>query len=217
MKFDWVTNRFDISNMAWPHLYNAEMIIDIWSKWVAVTFIVIIKLCGVSLSVYSDEIELVHRCDKHVHHDLHIHWEYMLDMHVVSACIFIEMDMVPCHFAPARQGLFRPLDVVWTDAMKPICLAKFNFALRPCDAYMYHSINHHRFRWWLVAWSTPSRYLQQYLNIVNWILGDKLQWNFDRNLCIFIQKNATGNVFGKMEAILSRHQCVKTITLNEWK
>ena len=46
----------------------------------------------------------------------------------------------------------------------------------------------------LVAWSAPSHYLNQCWNIVNWTLKNKLQWNFNRNSCLFIQENAFENV-----------------------
>ena len=50
------------------------------------------------------------------------------------------------------------------------------------------------FRQWLVTWLAPSHYLNQCYNIVNWILGNKLQWNFNQNQYIFIQENAFENV-----------------------
>ena len=59
----------------------------------------------------------------------------------------------------------------------------------------------------LVAWTAPSHYLNQCWNIVNWTLGNKLQWNLNRNLNIFIKENAFENVVWKMAAILSRPQC----------
>ena len=34
----------------------------------------------------------------------------------------------------------------------------------------------------------PSHYLKQWLNIVNWTIGNKLQWNLSRKLYFFIQK-----------------------------
>ena len=40
-------------------------------------------------------------------------------------------------------------------------------------------------------------------------LGDKFQWNLNRNSFIFIQENAFENVVWKMTAILSRPKCVK--------
>ena len=35
----------------------------------------------------------------------------------------------------------------------------------------------------------PSHYLNQYWNIVNWTLENKLQWNLNKNSYIFIQEN----------------------------
>ena len=40
-----------------------------------------------------------------------------------------------------------------------------------------------------VAWSTPSHYLNQPWNIVNWAHRNKLQWNFKRNSYILIPEN----------------------------
>ena len=47
------------------------------------------------------------------------------------------------------------------------------------------------------------------LDIVHWKLRNKLQWNLNCNLYIFIQENAFENVIWKMAASLSRPQCVK--------
>ena len=47
------------------------------------------------------------------------------------------------------------------------------------------------------------------MDIVNWTLGNKLNWNLNRNVYVFIQENAFENVVWKMAAILSRPQCVK--------
>ena len=60
------------------------------------------------------------------------------------------------------------------------------------------------------AWSAPSHYLNQCWDIVNWTLGNKLQWNHNRNLYIFIQENTQKNVVWEMAAILSRPQCVNS-------
>ena len=38
------------------------------------------------------------------------------------------------------------------------------------------------------GWSAPSHYLNQCLNIVDWTLRNKLQWNFYRNSNIFIHE-----------------------------
>ena len=73
-----------------------------------------------------------------------------------------------------------------------------------CISKLYH----HWFRLWLVAWSTPSHYLNQCWNNINWTLRNKLQWNLNQNSYIFIQENAFDNVLWKMAAILSRPQCV---------
>ena len=72
----------------------------------------------------------------------------------------------------------------------------------------FSNLDHHWLRYWLVAWSAPSHYLNQSWNIVNWNLGNKLQWNLKRNSNIFIQENAFENIW-KMAAILSWPQCVK--------
>ena len=46
-------------------------------------------------------------------------------------------------------------------------------------------------------WPVPSHYLNQCWSIVNWILGNNLQLNLNRNLYIFIQENAFENVVWK--------------------
>ena len=56
----------------------------------------------------------------------------------------------------------------------------------------------------------PSHYLNQCWNIINWTLGNKLQWNFNRNSYIFIHENALKIVVWKKATILSRPQCVNT-------
>ena len=67
------------------------------------------------------------------------------------------------------------------------------------------------FRWWLVAWSAPSHYLNRCLNIVNWTLRNKLQWKLKRNSYIFFQDNAFENIVCETAGILSRPQCVKHV------
>ena len=47
-----------------------------------------------------------------------------------------------------------------------------------------------------------------------WTLGNKLQWNFNRNSNIFIHENAFENVVCEMASILSRLQCVKKLCYN---
>ena len=74
-------------------------------------------------------------------------------------------------------------------------------------------IYHHWFGKWLVTWSAPSHYQNQCWNIVNWTLGNKLQWNFTRNSYIFIQEYPFENGVRKMASILSRPQCVKPLDI----
>ena len=88
-------------------------------------------------------------------------------------------------------------------------------SLRPSDAYMRQLTNHHWFREWLVAWSSPSHYLNQCWNIANWTLRNKLQWNFSRNSNIFIQKNALENVVCVIASISSRHQWVNILCIQD--
>ena len=54
----------------------------------------------------------------------------------------------------------------------------------------------------------PSHYLNQCWNIVNWSLGNKLQWNFNRNSNIFSQEKAFENVVCEMASNFSWPQCV---------
>ena len=75
-----------------------------------------------------------------------------------------------------------------------------------CRQYIYH----HWFRQWLVAWSALSPYLNQYWNIVNLTLRNKIHWNINVYSYIFISENAFECVVCEMSAILSRPQCVKT-------
>ena len=56
-----------------------------------------------------------------------------------------------------------------------------------------------------------SRYLNQWWNIVNWTLRNKLQWKFNRNSNIFIHENAIESVVCEMAAILSWPQWVNVI------
>ena len=54
----------------------------------------------------------------------------------------------------------------------------------------------------------PSPYLNQYWNIVNLNIKNKIPWNIDRNWNIYIQENAFENVVWKIAAFLSRSECV---------
>ena len=79
---------------------------------------------------------------------------------------------------------------------KIINIDVFN-TLRPSDTQMRQQTNHHC--------------LNQCLNVVNWTLRNKLQWNLNPNSYIFNQENAFKYIVGKMVAILSRPQCVNWV------
>ena len=61
----------------------------------------------------------------------------------------------------------------------------------PCEGFLTHlpilphiwvsESGQHWFRWWLVAYWSPSHHLNQCCVIINWTLRDKLQWNFSQN------------------------------------
>ena len=53
-------------------------------------------------------------------------------------------------------------------------------------------------------WIGSALFLNQCWIIVNWILRNKLQWNFNQNTNFFIHENASKNIVCKMAAILSR-------------
>ena len=59
--------------------------------------------------------------------------------------------------------------------------------------------------------TAPSHYLGLCWDIVNWTIGNKLQWNRNRNLHIFIPENAFENVVRKLAADWLRPQCVNLI------
>ena len=56
----------------------------------------------------------------------------------------------------------------------------------------------HWFRYWLVAYSAPSHYVNHFWFIVNWILSNKLQWHISQNTKCSIHKNAFEKVVGEM-------------------
>ena len=57
--------------------------------------------------------------------------------------------------------------------------------------------------------SVPSYYLNQCWVIVNWSLGNNLQWNFNQNTKLFIHKNAFENIVCEIAVILSIGKWVK--------
>ena len=72
-------------------------------------------------------------------------------------------------------------------------------------------LRQHCFRWWLVAYSAPSHYLNQCWGIVNWTLRNKLQWNPNRIIFFSIHENAFENIVFKMVNILSRRRWVNSL------
>ena len=71
----------------------------------------------------------------------------------------------------------------------------------------------HWFRWWLVAYSAPSQYLNQCWIVVNCTIRNKFQWNFNQNTKLFIPENAFENIVCEKAAILSRGDELKRL----WK
>ena len=65
-------------------------------------------------------------------------------------------------------------------------------------------LGHHLFRWWLVACSAPSHYLNKCWFTINWTTRNTFQWNLNRNFIIFIQQKHLKMSSAKMAAILSR-------------
>ena len=51
--------------------------------------------------------------------------------------------------------------------------------------YMHQSAYHHWFRLWIFTWLVPIHYLNQCWNIVNLMLGDKLQQNLIEEIEIY--------------------------------
>ena len=66
----------------------------------------------------------------------------------------------------------------------------------------------HWFRYWLVAYSASSHYLNQCWVIFKWTLRNKLEWNCNQNTQLFIHKNASEYIVCEMAAILSRGRLV---------
>ena len=126
--------------------------------------------------------------------------------HVTLVAITGATILVPCHVAKSLQLIWRlghlQISSMGAWIFKWVAVTRLD-SLRPSDAYM-----HHWFRWWLVAWLVPRRYLNQCWNIGNRNPRNKLQWNFNRNSCIFIHKNPFENVVWKMQPFC-RPQYVK--------
>ena len=69
-------------------------------------------------------------------------------------------------------------------------------------------LGHHWFRFWLVACSAPSHYLNQCWFIVDWTPGNKFQWNLHGIISFSFKKMHLKNRLPKMVAILSRWRWV---------
>ena len=54
------------------------------------------------------------------------------------------------------------------------------FQLIEIEWRIYASVNYHYFRKWLVAWSAPSHFLNQWWNTFYWTLRNKRQWNLKK-------------------------------------
>ena len=70
-------------------------------------------------------------------------------------------------------------------------------------------LGHHWFRYWLVACSVSSHYLNRCWHSVNWTLGNKFQWNCNRIVSFSFKKTHMKMSSAKMAAILSRERWVK--------
>ena len=111
------------------------------------------------------------------------------------------------------------METIKTPAFNFVCMplkvtVRFTL-LRPNDAYRRHPPRPSLVQIWLVAWLTPSHYLDQCWSIVNLTRRNKLHWNVNRNSYIFIQENAFENVVCKMVVILSRPQYVNRGYMSE--
>ena len=70
-------------------------------------------------------------------------------------------------------------------------------SLRPSDANIHRQHRPSLVQIMACACSAPSHYLNPWWNIVNWTLGNKFKWNCNKNLNIFIKKNAFKMVYVK--------------------
>ena len=92
-------------------------------------------------------------------------------------CLFRLMIMTLCNERKdPSSSLERPLEQVKGAKCHPVLKSWIN-SLRPSD-----------------TWISPSHYLNQNWNIVNWTLRNKLPWNFHQNSYLFIKENAYENV-----------------------
>ena len=79
----------------------------------------------------------------------------------------------------------------------------------PSDAYMRQWIGSASVQIMACAYSAPSHYLNQCWYIVNWTLGNTLQWNLNQNTNFSFHKSAFENIVCEMAAILFRGRWIK--------
>ena len=72
--------------------------------------------------------------------------------------------------------------------------------------------------WCHDPWSylAPSHYLNQCWFIVNWTLGTKLKWSFNKNTKLFFNENASENIVCEMAVILSRGRWVNEVIVSNF-
>ena len=76
-------------------------------------------------------------------------------------------------------------------------------------------VPHAWFKSWLVAYSAPNHYLNQFWIIVNLTFRNKLQWKCNQNTKLFIHENASENIVCETAAILSRARWVNPCNRQE--
>ena len=114
------------------------------------------------------------------------------------------------HWLRLWFGTARQQAVIWTNVAPNLCrhmasLVHNDLTHLPIVPHIWvRTSDQHWFRYWLVAYSSPSHYLNQWWVIVNWTPVNKLQWNSNQNTKFFINENRFENVVCEMVAILSR-------------
>ena len=84
---------------------------------------------------------------------------------------------------PDNCRLSSSIALIWTFGMEA--------SFRPSDACMRQLTRPSLVQ--IMAWLALSHYLNQHWYIVDWTIGNKLQWNINGNSNIFISKNAFKN------------------------
>ena len=143
--------------------------------------------------------------------------------------------MVSLYTATAPSGLFqfvylshckdldfhdKMVETYWLHCGNPI-LVRGHLCIEtgPCELTHPPLVPHicisesgqHWFRWWLVAYSAPSHYLNQRWVMDNWTIRNKLQWNFNQNTKFFVHKSASENIVCEWAAFLSWGRWVNSL------